>query len=538
MDRRERNGGFGRWTGGALAFAALALAGQAQAFTLDALPGSRSEDGDALVRFELANPGVRTIAALELVPSAGAVIECVGRSDVPAGLSPNASETCIWQVPAGMDQAVLAAHVRYADGAAEVQQLSWTESRGASFPQGVVLLAASGVHNDSDFDGLLDAGESIDYGYRLVNVGNLALDTLVVTDLDGVASCPGSTLAPGQNQLCTRSHVVTAAEAGAGQVNNTIEVTGFDALGLPVQSSSQVLRVNLGGSAGIAVIKSPFLSDDIDNSGFASLGDIVRYDFLVTNTNADALADVELIEPDPTLIDTPITCAGTTLGGNAFAGNGLGGLAAGDSVLCTATYEIRQADVDAGQALNLVNVTGTNDLNLVVNGSGASALVLSGPGALTVSKNVTPPLAVPGQDVVYTITVSNTGPVTLFDVQIIDPLPIGISSFDWTCSGTFCPNAAGSGPINELIPAFPAGQVVVYTVTALISPDAPDEVINTVTVLPPGLVACEPDGSPTPCEADAPLQVRGQAIGVPTLDSPALLLLVLSVLIIGLRARP
>ena len=521
----------------ALVGLALIAGTQASAFTLDSAPAERNSDGSARLEVRVQNGSGRAIEDFGLLPSAGLVDECGGPAGAPQRIESGSGVDCVWQVPAAMDQASLGAWVRYANGEVEIQRIGWTQARGGSFPQAVLALVSSGVHDDTDLDGVLDAGETVDYAYRLINLGSLALDTLAVTDLDGAVSCPASTLAVNGDLVCTSSHVITVAEETAGLVENVIEATGFDGLGLPVQSSDQVIRASLGGRAGIAVLKSPFLADDADGSGFANLGDIVRYDFIATNTNEATLSAVELIEPDPSLIDTPITCEPQTFGGNAFAGNGTGVLAGGDSVRCIATYEIRQADVDAGQALNLVQAFGSTPLGLTVNGSGASALVISGPGALTVEKIVTPPVAQAGQTIVYTVTVSNTGPVTLFDVQIIDPLPVGIASFDWTCAGVFCPNPSGTGAINELIPAFPGGETVVYTVDAVVGFDAPPNVLNVVTVLPPGLVECQPDGTPTPCEADAGIEVVGEPIGVPAMGRIGVLFLLLGVAVIAIRAR-
>jgi uncharacterized repeat protein (TIGR01451 family) len=523
---------------GLAAALALFLAAPLSAFTLEALPEGRSSTGGLEARVELTAPAERSIDAVEFFPSSGALTNCSAQSGPAPVLEAGTAAICLWQIPAGMDQAALVAAVRYSDGSRAQRRVTLSQNRGGTFPQGVVILAGSGVHQDTDFDGELDQGETIDYSYRLINTGTLALDSLVVTDIDGPVAACSSSLGVGQAANCAQSHVVTAAEAAAGQVSNIVEVTGADSLGLPVQASDQLLRVNLEGRAGISVIKSPFLLDDVDGSGFANLGDIVRYDFVVTNTRSETLTLVDLVEPDPTLIDTPISCNGTTLDGNAFSGNGSGSLLGGDTVVCTATYEIRPSDITAGQALNLVEATATTPLNLTVNGTGASALVLSGPGALQVEKTVQPPQVVPGQQVVYTITVQNSGPVTLFDVQIIDPLPLGIDSFTWTCAGAFCPNASGTGAISETIPAFPAGEEVVYTVAATVALNAPINVLNVVTVLPPGLVECQPDGSPTPCEADAEIEITGTPIGVPMLNGVGLLALILGMLVLSVRARP
>ncbi len=528
----------GRYSVVGLMMAGLMLvATQAAAFSLDSTIAARAADGAAVVTVRLDSSGAtqneRDIASMDLRVSAGTVENC---DDLTARIASSGTADCAWTLPARIDQATMRATVRYDDGTVDVRSLRWSGTRGASVPQGVLALVSSGVHMDADLDGVLDAGETIDYRYRLINLGSLDLESLAVTDLDGAVTCPAPTLAIGADQVCLRSHVITAAEAAAGRVENVVEATGSDALGLPVQSSDLVIRNSLGGRSGIAVLKSPFLADDVDGSGFASLGDVVRYDFVATNTNEDPLTDVELVEPDPSLIDTPIVCGSTTFDGNPFSGNGTGALAGGDSVLCTATYEIRQSDVDAGQALNLVQAFGTNPLALQVNGSGASSLVLPGPGSLAVSKTVQPPVVVAGQSVVYTITVTNAGPGTLFGVTIVDPIPVGIVSFDWTCSGSFCPNPSGTGAINEMIPALPAGEEVIYTVEAEVAMDAPDDIENVVHVTPPSLIGCEPDGGPPPCLGIAPIVVIGQAIGVPTLDRLGLVALVL-LLTLGVMVR-
>lgn len=71
-----------------------------------------------------------------------------------------------------------------------------------------------------------------------------------------------------------------------------------------------------------------------------------------------------------------------------------------------------------------------------------------------------------------------------------------------------------------------------------VASNAPVNVLNVVTVLPPGLVECQPDGSPTPCEAGAEIEIQGEPIGVPGLGGFGLLVLMIGMLVVGVRARP
>src|SRR5690606_556886 len=78
-------------------------------------------------------------------------------------------------------------------------------------------------------------------------------------------------------------------------------------------------------------------------------GDELEYSFVVTNTGNVTLMDVDLDDPLPGL-------SGVVFG--AWPG-GAGTLAPGESVTATATYELKQSDIDAGERLNTVTAQGT-----------------------------------------------------------------------------------------------------------------------------------------------------------------------------------
>jgi uncharacterized repeat protein (TIGR01451 family) len=58
---------------------------------------------------------------------------------------------------------------------------------------------------------------------------------------------------------------------------------------------------------------------------------------------------------------------------------------------------------------------------------------------LEITKVASPPDPLPGADVVYTITVSNLGPGTATNVQVVDTLPAEVSYVGDTCGGTNSP---------------------------------------------------------------------------------------------------
>ena len=294
--------------------------------------------------------------------------------------------------------------------------------------QGSVVLIAGGILNDANSNGLVDAGETIGYNVTVLNTGTLALSALAVGDNDGAVACPQTALAPGAWMTCTSSHVVSAGEAGVSQVLNQIDVSGTDANSGAVLAGDLVLTQNLAGDAGIRVFKNPLLQDDVDASGYASVGDLVRYTFVVKNDNAASLAAVNLVEPDATRIDTPISCASTTLGGAPFGALGAATLASNDVVLCTADYTITAADAGTGSADNLVDVSAQPPFGGPVGGSGASAIVIPTPANVTIAKALTsesgsqPGVAEPGETLTYTITLTNAGGADALGVGAVDPL--------------------------------------------------------------------------------------------------------------------
>lgn len=394
--------------------------------------------------------------------------------------------------------------------------------------QGVVVLMAGVIHADGDADGRLDAGELLNYHYTVLNLGSVALSALAALDLAGAVTCPQTSLAIAANMICTRSYTITAADATRGFVVNDARVQGVTPLSRPVNGGDVIATINLAGTAGIRVFKSPLLLNDADASGFASVGDLLRYTFVVKNGNAQTLSAVNLIEPDPTRIDTPIVCTPTTLSGAAYSGNGTGTLIANDVVSCSADYTVRIVDTNLGQVLNLVEARANAAVSGPIIATGSSAAVVPSGFAISVTKAVNRPEAFPGEFVIYTITVSNPGTLPVANVIISDPIPVGIATFNWTCSGAFCPNPSGTGPILQTIPSFPPGARLVYTVRATLAPDVIQAVINTVTVTPPAGVTCQPSNLLPPCNATVPIVVLPLPTPIPSASAWSLLLLALA----------
>jgi uncharacterized repeat protein (TIGR01451 family) len=137
------------------------------------------------------------------------------------------------------------------------------------------------------------------------------------------------------------------------------------------------------------------------------------------------------------------------------------------------------------------------------------------PADLAVAKTDGLTVAVPGQSVTYTITVSNAGPGAANGATILDTLPLELVGATWTCAaspGSTC-TAGGSGSIDDVFDLL-VGGTLTYTVTGTVDPAATGFLINTATV--GGITDPDPaDNSATDAE---PLQAQAD-LGVTKTDS-------------------
>ena len=93
--------------------------------------------------------------------------------------------------------------------------------------------------------------------------------------------------------------------------------------------------------------------------------------------------------------------------------------------------------------------------------------------------------ATPGTQIIYTVTVGNNGPSNATGATIADPLPVGITSFNWVVSNTTGGASAlvnsGTGAVADTL-SIPVGGTVVFTITGNIDPSAVAQLSNTATV--------------------------------------------------------
>ncbi|WP_344400207.1 CshA/CshB family fibrillar adhesin-related protein [Promicromonospora sukumoe] len=335
------------------------------------------------------------------------------------------------------------------------------------------------------------AGETVEYTFHVINQGNITLTDPQVTETaftgTGEAptvSCPAGPLPPGAAVDCTALYTLTQDDVDAGVVDNAATATATPSAGDPPVSEESTARVTIPETnTGITILKSA------DTSTYTEIGQTVTYTFEVTNTGNRSLDDVVVEDTQFTgsgeLAD--VVCPARTLGGGA-------------SMSCSATYEITQADLDAGTVYNAATASGTP--------TGATDPISTAPSDVTITaeqqaaislvKTADPTQASQGDQIQYVFRVTNTGNVTLADPRIDETEFSGTGEL----SDVSCP----TGP---LAPGASVDCTGSYTVTAA---DRTAEIVENTAVAtarPP--VGVDP---PRSNESSASVRILNPAIAL------------------------
>ncbi len=177
-------------------------------------------------------------------------------------------------------------------------------------------------------------GTVISYDFVVTNTGSVALSGPFVIDDDRATdeSCPvTATLAPAASITCTATYTITQADLDAGTVTNTATASADGVTSAP-------------DSATVTAAQGPALTlaKTADTPTYAAVGDVIDYEYVVTNSGNVVLNGPFVIDDDRATDEScPVTAS----------------LAPGDDITCTASYTITQADLDAGSVTNVASAT-------------------------------------------------------------------------------------------------------------------------------------------------------------------------------------
>ncbi|MDH7447836.1 DUF7507 domain-containing protein [Aquimarina sp. 2201CG14-23] len=302
-------------------------------------------------------------------------------------------------------------------------------------------------------DGSYDSvGEQITYELSITNTGNVTLTNVMISDVNAdigsITPAVIASISPGQTIVANATHTITQNEIDAGVVNNSASVEGIDPSGNTIDDISDdpndttnndidgdgdpddITETNITQNPSISLEKTANFNDE-NGDGIPQQGETITYNFNVINTGNVTLSNITVSDPLVTVSGGPISLAPGVSNTNTFF----------------ASYTITQANIDAGSITNSATVTAedtngnsisdtSDDPNDTTNNDTNSD---GEPDDVTITTLISNPeltlfktgvfidsnndgLAQAGETIQYNFDVTNTGNVTITNINVSDPL--------------------------------------------------------------------------------------------------------------------
>ena len=304
------------------------------------------------------------------------------------------------------------------------------------------------VTKTDDSSGTVDpaaVNDVLTYTITVENTGEVDLINVSVADelTDGATYVSGDTgsdnvLGVDETWIYSASLTLTQDHLDAGEIENLALVTAESILGdkSTVESSATgnaIPGVDQGEPTKTKIVGSPQMTvtktDDVSGTlNAADIGSVITYTITVENTGNVALSNVIVTDPNT---GTP-----TYLGGDHDEDEIL---SVGEYWTYQATYTLTADDFDTGAVLNKASFTATPPAsvggtvtvessvsgNTTATGTDTQTTLVAGAAEMKVTKTddvfgTLPPTTVADDTFTYTITVENTGEVSLTSVSVVD----------------------------------------------------------------------------------------------------------------------
>jgi uncharacterized repeat protein (TIGR01451 family)/LPXTG-motif cell wall-anchored protein len=405
------------------------------------------DGGDTILyTFTVTNTGTAPIVGATVVD---AKCDSGSLSPTSAGIAVNASQTftcthTLTQAEVNSGSFVNTASVTGADTAGNASATDGTStlSTTTTFTRvaqtEIVKSAATprtGPGNNSS--STIQKGDLIDYTFTVTNTGNTTLTNVGITDAKCDATpvllpLPSTTtslasLAPGQTVQFGCIHTITQTDINGGGAVNTASVTATPPTGTTLTSATtsqpstttaikQVSEYTLTKTSTGTTVAAGTDPSKVD------AGDTITYQFLVKATGNLDLANVTV---------TDAKCDSGTLSPASVAS-----LVVGASTTFTCTHTVTQANMDAGQLVNVATVAATSDaagvtVNATVSTTSDSTetvtltpngvvKMVKSAGTQTIALGASSSVTDAGDKISYSFAVTNTGSVTLNTIAVTD----------------------------------------------------------------------------------------------------------------------
>ena len=361
----------------------------------------------------------------------------------------------------------------------------------------VTKVSNSGGSSILGVTGFVVAGSSFTYTITVSNSGPSTATNVIVNDPvptgltsfvwsgNGHTNVSGAiidiiaTLAPDASVVYTVT--ATVDPAATGQISNTVTVAAANDTNPGNNSATDTESVESQPAVTVSKVDDQGGSSITGSTGTVVPGSIFTYTITVSNGGASTATNVSVTDPVPTGLTSFVWSGNGHSNVSGAISDTITTLAPGASVVYTVTATTSPSAT--GQITNTVTTTESGVESIA---SDTDILTPLNDVSVTKSDNMggsssipSTGTVVPGTGLIYTITVSNSGPSTATNVRVTDPVPTGLTSFVWTGNG----QSNVSGAISDTIASLAPGASVVYTVTATVSPSATGTLSNTVIVV-------------------------------------------------------
>ncbi len=447
--------------------------------------------------YVVTNTGDVTLTTIAVIDPTLGTVTCP--SLAPPGLAPGASVTCTANDPYTVTQADVdnggatdAATATGADANGSLTATSTARALGlaATAPRVSLVKTATVVPAADQNDARV--GDVIAYSFLVTNTGNADLTSVSVSDPSlGAVSCPIPAppgLAPGTSETCTGEvqHTVTPADLVAGKVANTATATGTDGAGdTSPRSAAAAVTVPVGqavqpgaptpippGQPATTLVVHKHVS-----RATAYPGQKLTYTLTVTNDGPAAATNVNVTDT-PTIALKVISIhssSGSCQRGRPITCT-LGTLAVGETIKIVVVGEVEHT----GNERNTAQATSATQL--LDPGSAVSTATTKVAAILRVRKTTSVLRAATGQNVTYTITVTNPTLVIVHKVAVCDALPRGLLFVRSSPSANL-----RTGQPCWTIPSLRAGRSQRFSVTANVAPGSNGRLVNRATAAAGGV---------------------------------------------------
>jgi uncharacterized repeat protein (TIGR01451 family) len=369
--------------------------------------------------------------------------------------------------------------------------------------------------SDKDDDDRGEGGGVQNTGAASVSLKN----TLIAGNIDRgeqAPDCAGNLTSQGHNLLGNSTGCTFSASSGDQLDPGSHPILGSlaDNDG-PTQTHALLFgspAIDAGTNIGCPSTDQRGASRPIDGNGDSSaVCDIGAFEFPAITLRADLSVTVTAA-PDPVLVGKTLTyTVFVTNNGTGTASNGwlrdtlptgvtfvsatstkgscresggtvdcdFGTLARG----ADATITIKVTPTASGVITNMVNVTGSQHDPNSANNDAAIDTTVHSSADLRITKTDLPDPVVLGNDLTYTITVTNSGPDAATGVTMTDPLPASMNFVSVTSASGSCSESSGAVncDLGTLAPGT-AATITIKVTPTVTTPSAADAISNTATV--------------------------------------------------------